>query len=137
MTIAPQYNKHSCFVACLESFFRDCGKTLDQEKTVKGNPDLFYGGAEIEGSCDTTSFPEVARRLGIQHQQISSSAFGAMYPLETILLHVYWEDDPKNEHCVRYYSQNNDKFTVMNPRRADKLDDMPIVWVRGIHKFSM
>jgi len=136
MTIVPQYNKFSCVTACIESFLRDLGRDFDHKKFVEANLDLFCGGTPEEGCCDISALPEICKRIGIS----SSPVNGQIHlngPNETLMLSVFWMNDPGQKHFVRLAGKNEDALLVMNPGKADSLDAIPERWIRGIFKISV
>ena len=136
MTIVPQYNDFSCVAACLESFLKDNGENFDHEQFVKDNISLFSEREWCEGSCDSGDFDKIAALLGLTHEQIFTPWFTATPPNEAIFLHVQLNEDKSKNHFVRFNRQIGDKVEVMNPERKDALDEMPVKWIRGIHKFT-
>ncbi len=136
MTIVSQYNKYACFAACLESFLRDIGRDFDHDKFVKANLDLFCGGQDIEGCCNSVNFIEAADRVGIVLEFLQSPATFELFKYG-ILLHLHWNADSAQNHCVRLQTIENGELSIINPLKSDSLDKAPESWIRGAMKLSL
>ena len=139
MTKVIQYNDFSCFAACLESFLKDNNRPFDHQKFILANLDVFHGGETIEGSCDSDSFAEVAKRIGLgfEHIQEFSKSKGITFsePKETILFATYWQGEKSDKHCVRYYTEERGKWKVMNPKTGD-FDYLDEDWIFRVYRVS-
>ena len=116
MYLVQQISRYHCFPACLVSFFRYLKLPLEQEEIVNRLPELFFRGEEKEGAFTNSdeNFNQVANELNIE---INTKLKGQIYISEksTLFFFVRWENNPNDNHCVRFYKQEHNNIYFMNP----------------------
>jgi hypothetical protein len=71
MTFTAQITPYTCALACLESFYRDCGESMTQQELLNNYPaQCFVGrllnGQDISGALKLPEFVELCKHLKLQ-----------------------------------------------------------------------
>ena len=117
MYLVQQISRYHCFPACLVSFFRDLQLSLEQDEIVNRCPNLFHKGNDIEGSITNSdeNLNQVANEFNIQINTNLENGEIQISANSTVFIFLRWKNNPADNHCVRFYKQE-DKYTYfMNP----------------------
>jgi len=112
MVIIKQYFRHSCVLACIQSFLADNFKTITQSQMIYEFPDICKKDTNTEGTIDTNDIEKLCHKLNILCEKLNE-IIPANYPKETIIIIYSKKDD---HHCVRFHTFiNENELYIMNP----------------------
>jgi len=89
---------------------------VTQAEIVNRCPNLFFKGTDKEGSFTNSdeNLSQIANEFNIKIQSNLNGAIQIPYE-ETIFFFVRWENNPNDNHCIRFYKQENSSTYFMNP----------------------
>ena len=116
MYLVQQISPFHCFAACLESYLYDLQINVAQTDIVNRCPSLFFKGTNKEGAFTNSNenLDQIANEFNIEIQSNPNNEVQILH--ETALFFfVQWENNPNDNHCIRFYKQENNFTYFMNP----------------------
>jgi hypothetical protein len=116
-----QQNEFTCFLACMESFFKDAGNDTTQQKIIEDFPIECHQGLWNEGvfDFDSTNRAKLAAKYSLKISEIvEAPEFDSLKSGDFIGAERM--KDQNSHHIVRFVEfSGNDKIKVMDPKTGD------------------
>ncbi len=115
--LVQQISRHHCFPACLVSYFSDLQLPLEQNEIVNQLPNLFFKGTKEEGAFTNSdeNLKKVSKEFDIEIKTNFKDGEISIPDKSTLFFFLRWKNNPSDNHCVRFYKQENDDIYFMNP----------------------